>query len=165
MTAIGLGALAALVLASLGMYVAFSYVAAGFILAVVASAVIEQGDSEASISPYAGMLGFLGLVFVAGLTGIWLLWSPGVAEYDYVLGVPASTFVYFGFIWLLPLLAAIYYSVAFDRIAGDEIVDDIVEDAHVRQRQERFPLEPETGPVADVGSEADAGAETEATDD
>lgn len=145
MLGVGLTALLALVLAALEMYVVLSYVAAAHILAVLASAVVERGDSELSLAPYTGILGWLTAIFVAGLTGIWLLWSPGTAEYDYVLGLPSSTLVYFVFIWLLPLAAAVYYSLAFDRIAGDDVVDDILESAREEQEETAFPLAP-SGP-------------------
>lgn len=152
MGVVGLTALGSLVLASRGMYVAFSYVAAAFILSVVATAVVEHGESESATAPYTGILGWLAVIFVAGLTAIWLLWSPGVDDYQYVLGVPASTLVYIVVIWLLPLVAALYYSVTFDRIAGEEVVDDILTAARERQRRNDYPLAPDR---PDEGTDAE----------
>lgn len=165
MGAIGVLSLGALVTAGIGWYRAFSFIGAAIILAVVASASIERSDSDPDFAPYTGLIGGLGAFFLIGLVGIWLTWDPGVTEYDYVLGVPVPTLIYFGFIWLLPLTAAIYYSVIFDRIASDEIVDDIVESARERQRQESFPLAPEqptqATEMADGGDVADGGESDE----
>ena len=143
MAAIGVLSLGALITASLGLYRVFSFVGAAVILAVTAAATIERGDGDPDLAPYTGLIGALTAFFLIGLAGIWLTWEPGTAEYSYVLGVPASTLIYFGFIWLLPLTAAVYYSLIFDRIAGEQIVDDIIESARDRQRRESFPLAPE----------------------
>lgn len=166
MAAIGVLSLGALVTASLGLYRAFSFVAAAIILAVIASATIERGNGDPDLAPYTGLIGALAAFFLVGLGGVWLTWEPGATEYSYVLGVPASTLIYFGAIWLLPLTAAVYYSLLFDRIAGEEIVDDIIESARERQRRESFPLAPEqptrSPEVADGGEVTDGG---EATDE
>lgn len=177
MGAIGVLSLGALVTASLGWYRIFSFVGAAVILAVIASATIERSDGDPDLTPYTGLIGALAAFLLIGLGGIWLTWEPGMTEYNYVLGVPTATLLYFGFIWLLPLTAAIYYSVVFDRIAGDDIVDDVIESARERQRRESFPLAPEqpspTTEVADGGEvtaggdviddgEGDDGGETDA---
>ena len=143
MGAIGVLALGALVAPSLGLYRLYSFVAAAFILAVIASATIERSDRDPDLAPYTGLIGALGAFFLVGLAGIWLTWEPGTTEYTYAIGIPVSTLFYYGFIWLLPLTAAIYYSLIFDRIAGDDIVDDIINSARERQRRESFPLAPE----------------------
>lgn len=143
MGVVGLASLASLVLASLGMYVTFSYVAVAFILGVVATSAVERGERELATAPYTGILAWLALVFVVGLTAIWLLWSPGASDYQYVLGVPAATLAFFLFIWLLPIAAAVYYSVAFEEIAGESVVDDVVTDARRHQRQNDYPLAPQ----------------------
>ncbi|QSW98970.1 hypothetical protein [Haloterrigena alkaliphila] len=177
MGVIGVLSLGALGTAMLGLYRLFSFVAAALILAVIASATIERSDGDPDLAPYTGLIGALAAFLLIGLVGIWLTWEPGMTEYSYVLGVPTSTLLYFGFIWLLPLTAAIYYSLVFDRIAGDEIVDDVIESARERQRRESFPLAPEqpspTAEVADGGEvttggevfdddEGDNGGETDA---
>lgn len=161
MGVVGFAAVVSLVLASLGRYMAFSYVAAVFILGVVASAVVERGDRELTTAPYTGILGWLALVFVSGLTAIWTLWSPGVSEYEYVLGVPVATLAFFGFIWLLPIVAAVYYSVAFDDIAGERVVEDIMAHARRHQRRTDYPLAPDR-PTETGDREVD---DTEVTDD
>lgn len=143
MGVIGVLAVGALVAPSLGLYRSFSFVAAAFILAVIASATIERSDGDLDYAPYTGLIGALAVFFILGLAGIWLTWEPGTTEYSYALGIPISTLFYYGFIWLLPLTAAIYYSVIFDRVAGEEIVEDIIQSARDRQRRESFPLAPE----------------------
>lgn len=143
MAAIGVLSVIALITASLELYRLFSFVGAAVILAVFASATIERRDGDPDLAPYTGLIGALGAFFLLGLGGIWLTWDPAGTEYSYVLGLPVPTLVYFGFIWLLPLTAAIYYSLLFDRIASDEIVEGIIEDAREKQRQESFPLAPE----------------------
>lgn len=141
MTGIALLAAGALVVASLGLYRVFSYVAAVFILAVVASASIEHHGSF--LEPYTGLVAGLAGMFLAGLTGIWLLWSPDVTSYTYALGVPTPTLVYFVLLWLAPAFAAIYYSViVFDRIGSDAVVDEIISEARDRQQRADVPLEP-----------------------
>lgn len=160
MGAIGALSLIALVTAGLGLYRVFSFVGAAIILAVIASATIERSDGDPDLAPYTGLIGALAVFFLLGLGGIWLTWEPGTTEYSYVLGVPLSTLFYYGFIWLLPLTAAIYYSLIFDRIAGDEIVDDIIESARERQRRESFPLAPEQPAQSADGVEVTDGGET-----
>ncbi|WP_394741992.1 hypothetical protein [Natronococcus roseus] len=140
MTVIGVLSVVALVTAALGLYRVFSFVGAATILAVFAVATIERNGSELDLAPYTGLIGILGAFFVAGLAGIWLTWEPGVTDYSYVLGVPTSTLIYFGFIWLLPLTCAVYYSLLFDRVASEEIVEGILEDARKAQRGESLPL-------------------------
>ncbi|MFC6716920.1 hypothetical protein ACFQGT_16305 [Natrialbaceae archaeon GCM10025810] len=143
MIAIGALCLAALITAALGLYRPFSYLAAGVILAVVASAATEQNDSELSLEPYTGIVAGLGVLFLIGLTGIWLTWDPTVTEYEYVLGLPIPTLIYFAFIWFLPLGVAIYYSLIFDRIGSEEIVEEIVRDARRKQEERTYPLAPD----------------------
>lgn len=140
---IGLIAVALLVTAAIGTYRLFSYLAALFILATIATASIETNEREWSLAPYTGLLGGLTAIFLIGLTGIWLLWDPNTAEYTYVLGVPLSTFVYFLFLWLLPPVGAIYYSLIFDRIGSEEIVDEILAEAREAQQGADLPLTPE----------------------
>lgn len=155
---VGLAAVsaAALVAASVGSYVAFSYLAVAVIVLVLASAAIEQGDSEWDLSPYRGIVGYLTLVFLLGISGIWFLWSPGLETYSYFFGLPQSTFVYLLFIWILPLLAAIYYSFVFDDVAGEHIVSEVIETARRRQRERSYPLAP---------AQVDDPEATEAADD
>jgi hypothetical protein len=143
MGAIGALSVAALVTAGLGWYRVFSFVGAAVILAVIASATIERSERDPDLAPYTGLIGLLAVFFLAGLGGIWLTWEPGMTDYSYVLGVPLSTLLYFGFIWLLPLTAAVYYALIFDRVASEEIVEGILEDAREEQRRESFPLAPE----------------------
>ncbi|MFC6906342.1 hypothetical protein [Halalkalicoccus tibetensis] len=143
MTGIGGLSVALLVTGALGAYRVFSYLAALLILATFAVPAIEAGERERSVAPFTGLIAGLAVFFLVGLTGIWLLWDPAVVEYSYVLGVPEPTLVYFAFIWLLPLLGAIYYSLIFDRIGGEGIVDDILERARDAQRTEQFPLAPD----------------------
>ena len=162
MGTIGVLSVGALVTASLGWYRVFSFIGAAIILSVIASATIERDDGDPSLAPYTGLIGGLAAFFLVGLAGIWLTWDPGVTEYSYVLGVPVPTLFYFGFIWLLPLTAAIYYSLLFDRIASEEIVEDVIESARERQRQEPFPLAPEA--PADAADRAEPGRSTEVAD-
>ncbi len=122
---IGALAIALLVAAAIGTYRVFSYLAALFILATVASASVERADSEFDLAPYTGLIAGLGVLFVLGLTGIWLTWSPGTTEFTYVFGLPVSTFSYVLFIWALPLAGAIYYSLRFERIGGDELREEL----------------------------------------
>lgn len=164
MGAIGVLSLAALVTASLGWYRVFSFVGAAVILSVIASATIERSDGDPDLEPYTGLIGGLAAMFLVGLGGIWLTWEPGMTEYSYVLGVPTSTLIYYGVIWLLPLSAAIYYSLIFDRIAGEQIVDEIFESAREQQRQRSYPMAPEQPPkTAEVtdGSEVADGGEAD----
>ena len=159
MGAVGVFSILALVTAAAGWYRVFSFVAAAVILSVVASATIERNGSDLNIAPYTGLVGALGAFFVLGLGGIWLTWEPGVTEYSYMLGLPVPTVIYFGFIWLLPLTAAIYYALIFDRVASEETVEGIIEDAREQQRRESFPLAPEqpqqTVEAADGGEPTD----------
>lgn len=150
-----------LVVAVTGAYRVFSYLAAGFIVAVVGVSSVERNESGWDLAPYNGLVVGLAAVFVAGLTGIWLLWSPGVESYEYVLGLPTSTLVYVAFIWLLPILGAFYYAIVFPTIGG-AVADTIVDDAHDIQRVsgESFPLA--AGPV---GTDGGAAANAPGTDD
>ena len=164
MTGIALLAAGALVAASLGAYRVFSYVAAVFILAVVASASIEHDGS--ALEPYTGLIAGLTVVFLGGLTGIWLLWSPDVTSYTYVLGVPRPTLVYFAFLWLAPAFAAIYYSVmVFDRIGSDAVVDEIISEARDRQQRADLPLEPRRIERATSADRPDRTPDVEGNDD
>ncbi len=142
MSLIGVLSVGALVTASLGWYRTFSFIGGAIILAVIATSTIERSDSDPDLAPYTGLIGGLAVFFLIGLVGIWLTWDPSITEYSYILGLPVPTLIYFGFLWLLPLTAAIYYSVIFDRIASEEIVDDVIDSARKQQRQESFPLAP-----------------------
>ena len=133
---------ALLITAAIGTYRLFSYLAALLILATVASSSIERADRELDPAPYTGLIGWLAATFLVGLTGIWLLWEPNAAGYSYVVGLPLPAFVYFLFIWLLPILGAVYYSVIFERVGGEAIVDDIIGQARDAQAREELPLAP-----------------------
>ncbi|WP_049900551.1 hypothetical protein [Natrinema altunense] len=163
MGVIGLLALGALVTASLGWYRVFSYVAAVFILAVVASATVEHRGSL--LAPFNGLVTVLAGAFIAGLTGIWVLWSPDVTSYTYAFGVPRPTLVYFALLWLVPAFTAIYFSLIFDRIGSEAIVDTIISEARSRQRDADLPLVPRRidRPTSTDGSggTADEGGEDE----
>lgn len=158
MTAIGVVSVALLVTGALGAYRLFSYLGALFILAVIAVPSIEAGDTERSLAPFTGLVGGLAVLFFVGLTGIWLLWSPDITTYSYVLGLPEATLVYFLFLWVLPLLGAIYYSLTFDRIGSEEIVKGILSEARTAQEREALPLAPDQ-------VERTTDLEVEATDD
>ncbi|ELY42589.1 hypothetical protein [Natronorubrum sulfidifaciens] len=159
MSLIGVLSVGALVTASLGWYRTFSFIGGAIILSVIATSTIERSDRDPDLAPYTGLIGGLAVFFLLGLGGIWLTWDPTVTEYSYVLGIPTPTLIYFVFIWLLPLTAAVYYSIIFDRIASEEIVDDIIESAREEQRRESFPLAPKqpkrTAEVADGGEVTD----------
>jgi len=164
MSGIALLAVGALVAASLGAYRVFSYVAGVLILAVVASASIEHDGS--ALEPYTGLVAGLAVLFLGGLTGIWLLWSPDVTSYTYVLGVPRPTLVYFAFLWLAPAFAAIYYSVmVFDRIGSDAVVDEIISEARDRQQRADLPLEPRRIERATSADRPDRTPDVEGNDD
>ncbi|RJT06175.1 hypothetical protein [Halococcus sp. IIIV-5B] len=151
--AVGILSVAALLVAALGLYRVFSYLAGALIVAVLPLAAVERGDRELDIAPYTGLVAGLGLLFAVGLTGIWLLWEPGTASETYVLGVPQSTFVYILFLWLLPLLAPVYYAVSvFSDTANEDLVADVMDDARQAQREGDFPLAPSQSPGVDSES-------------
>ena len=143
MAAIGVLALGALVVTILGSFRALSYIAALLIVGVVASSSIERGSRELDLAPYWGLLGLLAATFLAGVTAIWLLWTPGQTEYAYVFGIPQATLAYLVLIWLVPLVGAILYSLRFPAIGSDEIVDGIMERARSAQEGRRLPLTPD----------------------
>lgn len=132
-----------------GVYRVFSYLAALFIVAVLGVASIERNDSELDLAPYFRLVIALGGIFVIGLTGIWLNWRPGTTEYTYLLGLPTSTLIYVVFLWLLPILGAVYYALVFPSIGNERIVEDLMDDVRRVQRTERYPLSPH--PEADGG--------------
>lgn len=151
-------AIASLLTAALGFYRVFSYLAAVFILAVFAVAAIERDDRELNLAPYTGLITGLAILFGVGLTGIWLLWSPGMTDYTYLFGLPQSTVVYMLFLWLLPLLGAVYYATTvFERTANHETVTEIMDEAQQAQRHEDLPLSP-SSPSTSV-TESDGGTE------
>lgn len=157
MAVIGALSVALLVTAAMGTYRVFSYLGAVFILATLASAAIERADGEFDLAPYTGLVAGLGVLFLIGLTGIWLTWSPGTTEFTYVFGLPTSTFFYVLFLWALPLAGAIYYSVIFERIGGDAVVEAIMTDAREAQSDGSFPLVPrrrESPPERGEGGES-----------
>jgi hypothetical protein len=160
MAVIGTLSVALLVAAAMGTYRVFSYLGAVFILTTLASASVERADGEFDLAPYTGLVAGLGVLFLIGLTGIWLTWSPGTTEFTYVLGLPTSTFFYVLFLWALPLLGAIYYSVVFDRIGGEAVVEAIMSDARAAQSDGSFPLVPRR-----VESPPDRSERGEPTDD
>lgn len=156
MAATAVLALALLVTAAVGSYRAFSYLSAALILAVFASAATERADRELDLGPYTSLVAGLGVLFVAGLTGIWLLWNPSVTEYTYVLGLPQSTLVYAVCLWLLPLLGAVYYATSiFPETASDDVVEGVIDEAREAQASEAFPLSPNRP----TQTEADGGAD------
>lgn len=140
MGTIALLAIVLLIAAAVGQYRLFSYLAALFIVANFGAAAIERNDGELDLAPYTGLVAGLGVVFVVGFTVIWSQWNPDVTEYTYVLGLPVSTLAYFVFLWLLPILGALYYALVFPEIGNDDAVDDILDEARRVQRRERFPL-------------------------
>ena len=153
---VGVLAVAALVVAALGFYRAFSYLAAALIIGVLPVAAVERGSRELDLAPYTGIVAGLAVLFAIGLTGIWVLWSPDTTSYSYVLGIPRSTLVYIVFIWLLPLLAPVYYAVSvFDDTANDELVSEVMDDARRAQRDADLPL----APSGSSGVETDGGPE------
>ena len=153
---IGVLAVATLVVAVLGFYRVFSYFAGAVIVAVLLVAAIERGPREFDVAPYTGLVAGLGILFAVGLTGIWLLWNPGSTSEAYILGLPQSTFVYMLFLWVLPLLAPVYYAVSvFDETANDDLVADVMDDARRAQRETDFPL----APSSSAGVESDGGSD------
>jgi hypothetical protein len=140
MGALGLLAAALLVAAALQAYRVFSYLAVGLLVGSIGVASIERNANELDVSPYNGLVVGWAAVFAAGFTGIWLLWTPSVTSYSYVLGLPTSTLVYVVCIWLLPILGAFYYAFVFPEIGEDDVVDDIMEDAREAQRGRNLPL-------------------------
>ena len=140
MAAIGLLSLGALVATAVGAFRALSYIAALLIVGVIASSSIERGTREFALAPYRGLTALLAVAFVAGVTAIWLLWSPGQTGYEYVLGVPPATLAYLLLLWIVPLGGAIVYSLRFPAIGSDEIVDDIMKRARSAQEERRLPL-------------------------
>lgn len=158
MTLLAVLAVGLLLTAALGLYRGFSYLAAAFILAVFAVAAVERDEQEFDLAPYTGLIAGLAVLFGAGLTGIWLLWSPGETTYTYVFGLPQATFVYILVLWLLPLLGAVYYATTvFRRTASDERVTGIIDDAKQAQRGEDLPLSASGSSMA--GTEPDGGTE------
>ncbi|MWG36175.1 hypothetical protein GQS65_17065 [Halomarina oriensis] len=145
MATVGVLSVAALVTAVGGTYRAFSYVAAVLIVSVVVGASVERGRREFDLSPYVGLGAGLLATFLAGLTTIWYFWTPGSGEFTYVFGVPSATLSYLVFIWILPLLGAIYYAVLFPEIGSDDVVDDIMAEARDAQSERRYPLTPSDG--------------------
>ncbi|XVH32589.1 hypothetical protein ACNS7O_05210 [Haloferacaceae archaeon DSL9] len=136
-------------------YQLLSYASALFIVCIVGVASIERNDREFDLSPYRGLvLGFAAL-FAVGFTGIWAIWSPATTAYTYALGIPLATGIYFVFIWLLPILGSIYYSLVFDAVGDEAIVDDIVDTAREIQREQDLPL----SPVRPTAGEADRSTE------
>lgn len=143
-------AICAIITVSVGWFRLFSFVSALLILLVIGIPVAD--NSRGSLfRPYTELIMILGLSFAIGLGGIWLTWDPSVTEYNYVLGIPVPTLIYFVFIWLIPTFSALYYAFVFDEVASEEIVDDIIETAQEHQREQSFPLavdQPEKDTVA-----------------
>lgn len=162
MATVGGLSIALLVAAALGTYRAFSYLAAAHPRGRRHGHHRTRwpGGIVCAVQP---LIAGLGVSFLIGLTAIWLTWSPGITEYTYVLGVPLSTLCYFVFIWLLPICGAIYYSLVFDRIGGDEVVGEIIGQAREAQRGAQFPMAPrKAGSTVDPDA---SDANTEPTDD
>lgn len=142
--------------AALGFYRAFSYLAAALIVGVLPVAAIERSSRELDLAPYTGIVLGLAVLFAVGLTGIWVLWNPDTTSYSYILGFPQPTLVYVVFMWLLPLLAPVYYAMAvFPHTANDEMVADVMEDARRAQRDADLPL----APSGSTGVESDGGTD------
>ncbi|WP_433627575.1 hypothetical protein [Halomicrococcus sp. NG-SE-24] len=139
--------------AATGTYRAFSYLAAFFIAAVLGTASVERNDGELDLAPYSWLVVGLGAVFVTGLTIIWFTWRPGTTEYTYVLGLPVPTLAYVVFLWLLPILGAVYYALVFPSIGDEQVVDDIMSEVRQVQGTGRYPLS--SRPEADGGEEAE----------
>ncbi|UPM43118.1 hypothetical protein [Halocatena salina] len=137
---------------SVGRYRLFSYVAAVFIVAVLGTASLERNDSELDLAPYSRLVLGLGTIFFIGLTGIWSSWHPGTTDYTYLLGLPTSTMTYVVFLWLLPILGAVYYALVFPSIGSDQIVDDIIRDSRRAQRTAQYPLVPSRSEADGEGS-------------
>lgn len=156
-------AVGALITASFELYRVFSYVAAGFILTIIATASVENRNS--SFAPYNGLIGGLAVMFLVGLTGIWLFWSPGVTSYNYTLGLPRAMLVHILFLFIAPALWSIYYALIFDRISGEEIVEDIISEARERQQGKNLPLEPKSTEKMTSTKAIDGSAEVEGNDD
>lgn len=153
---VGILATAALIVAALGFYRIFSYLAAAIIIGVLPVAAIERGSQEFDLTPYTGIVAGLAVLFAIGLTGIWVLWNPDVTNYSYIFGIPQSTFIYILFIWFLPLLAPVYYAISvFGDTANDELVSEVMDDARQAQRDADFPL----APSGSSGVESDGGSE------
>ncbi|WP_435155487.1 hypothetical protein [Haladaptatus sp. DFWS20] len=140
MATIAVLAVGLLVSAAIENYHVFSYLAALFIVANFAASSIERHDGELDLAPYTWLLVALLAIFVAGFTIIWLRWNPSVTEYTYVLGLPVPTLAYFVFLWLLPILGALYYALVFPDIGSDDVVDDIMSDVRQVQRRKQYPL-------------------------
>lgn len=140
--------------AATGTYRAFSYLAALFIAAVLGTASVERNDGELDLAPYSWLVVGLGAIFATGLTIIWLTWRPGTTEYTYVLGLPVPTLAYVVFLWLLPILGAVYYALVFPRIGDEQVVDDIMSEVRQVQGTGRYPLSA-SRPEADGGEEAE----------
>lgn len=164
MATIAVLAVGLLVSAAIENYHIFSYLAALFIVANFAASSIERHDGELNLAPYTWLLVGLGAIFVAGFTIIWLRWSPGVTEYTYMLGLPVPTLAYFVFLWLLPILGALYYALVFPTIGSDDVVDEIMSDVRQVQRRKQYPLsvartEPDGGAASsiDESPQADGG--------
>lgn len=147
MATVGVLSVAALVAAVVGTYRVFSYVAAVLIVSVVVGSSVERGRREFDLSPYVGLGAGLLATFLAGLTAIWTLWTPGSGEFTYVFGIPSATLSYLVFIWILPLFGAVYYAILFPEIGSDGIVDDIMDEARDAQSGGRYPLTPSDGPA------------------
>jgi hypothetical protein len=155
---------ALLVAAAVQAYRVFSYLAVGLLVGGIGVASIERNASELDVSPYNGLAAGWAAVFVAGFTGIWLLWNPSVTSYSYVFGLPVPTLVYVGLIWLLPILGAFYYAFVFPEIGDDDVVDGIMADAREAQRERDVPLamSPSAGrstSASSTAAETDGGEE------
>ncbi|WP_264781276.1 hypothetical protein [Haladaptatus sp. T7] len=158
-------AVALLLAAATGAYRLFSYCAALFIVANFAAAAVERNDGELNLAPYTWLLVELAAVFVAGFSIIWLQWHPGVTDYTYVLGLPVSTLAYFVFLWLLPILGAVYYALVFPDIGSDDVVDDLMDDVRRVQGRKQLPLSvARTEPDGGESGGADPGGKSPQTD-
>lgn len=143
MILIALFAAAFLVAAAFESAIALSYISILFIVAVASAAAIETRDSELDIRPLGGVIVGLGVIFLIGMTGIWLTWSPGMeaGEYSYIVGLPTSTAIYLGLIWLVPFLVTVYYSIGpFEETINDEVIDTVLDEAQEAQTEADLPM-------------------------
>ncbi|WP_226008261.1 hypothetical protein [Natrinema salinisoli] len=125
--------------------VLLSYIAVLFILSVYSVGAIENNGSELNVQPYGGIILSLGFLLLAGMTGIWLTWTPGTSAdaYTYTFGLPTPTAIFLTFIWFLPFFISIYYAIGpFGRTINDEIIDSIIDDARDKQAESEFAMAP-----------------------
>lgn len=130
---------------AMGSALLLSYASVFFILAVGVVPTIEQHDNEMDIAPYGGIIAVWAVLFLVGITGIWMTWNPGMAaeEYTYVLGLPLPTAIYLAFLWFLPFAVPVYYALnVFEKTVEQETIDTIIDDARSAQKDGDYDLLP-----------------------